>query len=580
MKSFEMLKCTRLPDNSVALDVEPSIRCDLPTYMVWRSVAILSVCVYVVGIPLWLAYVMFRLRPPVNADSVLGGWLYVPRTARRAQHVRRLERRSGVISGEAGFVLAQQLIVWSKKYSTLTKPFSDTYYYWAIVIVLRNLIVAIISIVCTTLPLYQACLTLLTLALALLLELSRLPYRSGTGMNELEVSSLSSAIAILFLGILFYAELGDQSSPSVVLTWLTLAFVFIFCSVTVALFVGQLRRSCADMRGRKSELADSKQLLLNNVGKDKVRVKTIDTSDGDTLTGSAERRAARRKLKLASASSSIQLAAIDRRRDTAPAHDTTVDWATDERSFSERIVRAEGKTDDGEVEMTTLHGQGGLEGDERKYDDEVAGVESEGDEADEVQVEGERPIAKRVLITSPFPAPLPILTPLAISEEASVTVKCSVSREHKDDSSVSEAQVWLIDHSRLELPAVLRRRERAEGEAEDVEERVRRVRGLWRHATRLVIEQLRRDNEDALQPIYTIGGAVSRPSDAASSSNVEPHPCCLAGGGRAAAACVPSAQTQEGRPVDPPSPVRFVLPCDRDCAAARVSCSRAAVSAS
>ena len=126
--------------------------------------------------------------------------------------MRRLERRSGIISGEQGYALAQQLVVWSKKYSTLTKPFSDMYYYWAIVIVLRNLIVAIISIVCTTLPLYQACLTLLTLALALLLELSRTPYRSGTGMNELEVSSLSSAIAILFLGILFYAELGDRAA--------------------------------------------------------------------------------------------------------------------------------------------------------------------------------------------------------------------------------------------------------------------------------------------------------------------------------------------------------------------------------
>ena len=118
------------------------------------------------------------------------------------------------------------------------------------------------------------------------------------------------------------------------------------------------------------------------------------------------------------------------------------------------------------------------------------------------------PIARRVLMTSPFPAPLPILAPLAISEEASVTVKRSDVSERKSGGSVSEAQVWLIDHSRLEMPVVLRRRERAEGEAEDVEERVRRVRGLWRHATRLVVEQLRRDKEDALQPTYTIGGQL------------------------------------------------------------------------
>ena len=93
-----------------------------------------------------------------------------------------------------------------------------------------------------------------------------------------------------------------------------------------------------------------------------------------------------------------------------------------------------------------------------------------------------------------------------------MSVKRSDVREQRDKDGVSDAEVWLIEHSRLELPAVLRRRERAEGEAEDVGERVRRVRGLWRHATRLVLEQLQRDKEDALQQTYTIGGQPAAPS--------------------------------------------------------------------
>ena len=141
------------------------------------------------------------------------------------------------------------------------------------------------------------------------------------------------------------------------LTWLTLAFVFIFCSVTVALFVNQLRRSWTDTRGRQSEVASNKQALLVDVGKGKVRVRTIDTSDGEMGGSSAEKRAARRKLKVASASSSIQLAAIERRKDIVPSHDTTVDWATEEKSISEGLAKVEGKTEEVEVEMAALQGR-------------------------------------------------------------------------------------------------------------------------------------------------------------------------------------------------------------------------------
>ena len=160
-------------------------------------------------------------------------------------------------------------------------------------------------------------------------------------------------------------------------------------------------------------------------------------------------------------------------------------------------------------------------------------------------------------------------------------VKRSDVREQKDGSSLSDAQVWLIDHSRLELPAVLRRRERAEGEAEDVEERARRVRGLWRHATRLVVDQLRRDREDALQPTYTIGrlsisltaqpSATQWSSDVGASSDLERlH-------------VFPVAQAQQRRPVSQLSRLVLVLvpvvPHYRHCTVARLRSSCTTVSA-
>ena len=529
LKSFEMLKCTTLADGTQALDVEPSIRCDLPSYDLWKILAILSVCAYVVGIPLWLAYVMFRLRPPVNADSVCGGWLFVPRSRRRAEELRRQLRRAGAVGGAHEYRLADELEVWERKYSTLTRPFAHQYYYWALAIVLRNLIVAIVSIVCTTIPLYQACLTMLTLSMAVLLQNSRRPYRDHTGMNELELSSLVCAILILFLGILFFAELGNVGDPSDVLSWLTLSLVFVFCSITAALFVMQLRRSWRLRTTGDSEddVAATKRMhaILQ-----RVNVKSLAAYPGT----SADNGLVLHKRPLA-ADSTVELAYLDpshkRRRDQHAAPDATTEEAS--ASVSSALSHAEHKhaLSEGDIQMADLSRPAVHAVEEKKAGDcDVASVsgprtpltssedsQSRG-EGEEARGEGARRSAAR--ITSSFPAPLPILHSIARSQSMQ---KLSVSKAGSSDkrsAAEEDPQVWLIDHSRV--PSASAARGPNDGASTESDLRHRRVVARWSAAINAVCERLRDERCSASyapREMLVIGGASSDLSAAAASAH-------------------------------------------------------------
>ena len=523
MKSFEMLQCTELPDGTYALVADPAFRCDLPSYTLWRNLAILSVCVYVIGIPLWLAYVMFRLRPPVNADSVCRGLLFVPRSERRSRELRRIARRSGQVAGADGFVLAQQLQGWSRKYSTLTAPFSHERYYWAIAIVLRNLIVAVISIVCSTLPLYQACLTLLTLALAVLLQVSRRPYRPLTGMNELELASLSCAILILFLGILFYAELGDVNAPSNVLAWLTLGLVAVFCCITAALVYRQIRHSWHDICNWKGPQGSAD--LQDNAGGEetdrwRLKVKTLGAGSGDGWE-TVEGKAGKRRPQPTSGSSSVEMTAMaalqlkDRSRgEETGAALTTQDEETScsrlDSTAPSEVKEAHSEQGVEEIELVSLGQQQQHRqhrslpvGESKQAVADAESVPSEVAPADQLaegavsddeerQVEGDKPpaaaLVKRVVT---FPAPLPILTPLVLT-----AANASTGQRDSRAAGSRDEQVWFIDHShpqpqgqslRLRHPSDLR--DRAEGEAEDGSERHTRAVIRWRQALALVREQ-------------------------------------------------------------------------------------------
>ena len=526
LKSFEMLKCTSLPDGTTALDVEPSIRCDVPSYVMWQNLAIVSVCLYVIGIPLWLSYVMFRLRPPVNADAVCGGLLYVPRSSRRRLNLRRQKRRAGDVGGAEEYRLSQELELWSGKYSTLTKPFSDQYYYWAICILVRNLIVAIVSIVCTTIPLYQACLTLLTLAMAVLFQQFLHPYRAHTGMNELELSSLSCAILILFLGILFYAQLGVDATPSNVLAWLTLGLVFIFSCVTLTLFVIQLRRSwrTRPQALQKEEPSTVDLALLQRM----VKVKTLSMN---MPPHTKEQGLVMYKRKLPS-DSTIELASIDRSQRRGK-EEVTQEYTTDEGSLSAGGGRVELKqvSSQSDLEMGALNISTIARGEEKKGDSEPLPVspshtppthsedsDSSPADSEDSHVEGPKKgsaIVQRVqIITSPFPAPLPIFHPLVHSDSKQLlTLARADMSEKKEGGSDDDSQVFLIDHSHISSsPLTAAKHFRPPISHRDADLRHDRAAGRWTAAITAVVLHMREQKRSVphhRQEMIVIRGSVA-----------------------------------------------------------------------
>jgi hypothetical protein len=117
----------------------------------------------------------------------------------------------------------------------LTRPFASEYYYWSVVIILRNLVIAVLSIIFVSVPLYQSCTTFAILCLAVVVQVRRRPYRDGTGMNGLEVTSLGVASILLFLGILFFAELGDLAAAGTMLSVISALLISCFLALLVKL---------------------------------------------------------------------------------------------------------------------------------------------------------------------------------------------------------------------------------------------------------------------------------------------------------------------------------------------------------
>jgi hypothetical protein len=139
------------------------------------------------------------------------------------------------MNGEEEYNQILRMKSWESKYSMLTRPFAPEYYYWSVVIILRNLIIAVLSIVFVPVPLYQACSTLSVLLVCVIIQLRRHPYRDGTGMNGLEVTSLGVASVLLFLGILFFAELGSFATASTILSVSATLLISCFLALFVKL---------------------------------------------------------------------------------------------------------------------------------------------------------------------------------------------------------------------------------------------------------------------------------------------------------------------------------------------------------
>jgi len=61
-KSFELFRCTSLPDGHSYMDVAPSERCYDGTWKNYLPVAILAIIIYAVGLPVFFFYQTFRHR--------------------------------------------------------------------------------------------------------------------------------------------------------------------------------------------------------------------------------------------------------------------------------------------------------------------------------------------------------------------------------------------------------------------------------------------------------------------------------------------------------------------------------------
>jgi len=195
IKALELLQCSTRSDGSSFLVAEPSFSCDETRWRTWSSVAWLLLFTYSVG--LWLMYflIFFKLRPRHNALPLFRfnpsghfAWLelWFPRSmswmhARWAREVR-LRRRDSVAQDDPEEVVrvAKAMSFYNGTYRALLQNYHSSYYYFALVQVTRLLALSIIAVQMQEVPLYQAALAMLVLALSLGLQHEWRPFRPMT----------------------------------------------------------------------------------------------------------------------------------------------------------------------------------------------------------------------------------------------------------------------------------------------------------------------------------------------------------------------------------------------------------------
>lgn len=71
--SLTVFDCSTKDDGVSVLDIEPAMECSLndPTYQWLFPLAVLSLIVYVVGIPLSFGIILYRFRHEIKADQTL-----------------------------------------------------------------------------------------------------------------------------------------------------------------------------------------------------------------------------------------------------------------------------------------------------------------------------------------------------------------------------------------------------------------------------------------------------------------------------------------------------------------------------
>eukprot|EP00003_Mantamonas_plastica_P033228 TRINITY_DN93_c0_g2_i13.p1 TRINITY_DN93_c0_g2~~TRINITY_DN93_c0_g2_i13.p1 ORF type:complete len:1563 (+),score=447.84 TRINITY_DN93_c0_g2_i13:1329-6017(+) len=210
---LEVFDCTEIRQGFEVMDVVPDEQCWVDGGMHSRLVgpAVVFLFVYVIGVPLSFFLVM------------LSG---------RNEKTRRKE-------------------AFQQKYSTLFNKYSDRFYWFEGMVMLRKAAVVAVKLFATNLPATQGLLGMVVIGSASLIQIDSKPYKTSA-QNRLEIILLVESLLILLSGMIFFTETNQDSR--IRQGWEVLT---IFIAVTVILvclfYVGR------DIWNRISEAKTAKQ---------------------------------------------------------------------------------------------------------------------------------------------------------------------------------------------------------------------------------------------------------------------------------------------------------------------------------
>ena len=95
----------------------------------------------------------------------------------------------------------------TNRYEGLVQLYHRDFFFWSVIIMLRNLGLSLIAVLMNDSPMRQAMFAIILLFIMLVAQLSFRPYREGKKFNELETTCLICEIFILFVGIIFFVRL-------------------------------------------------------------------------------------------------------------------------------------------------------------------------------------------------------------------------------------------------------------------------------------------------------------------------------------------------------------------------------------
>eukprot|EP00003_Mantamonas_plastica_P033230 TRINITY_DN93_c0_g2_i15.p1 TRINITY_DN93_c0_g2~~TRINITY_DN93_c0_g2_i15.p1 ORF type:complete len:332 (+),score=110.34 TRINITY_DN93_c0_g2_i15:64-996(+) len=170
---LEVFDCTQIRTGYEVMDVVPDEQCWVDGGMHSRLVepAFVFLFVYVIGVPLSFFLVM------------LSG---------RKESTRNKEE-------------------FQQKYSTLFNKYSDRFYWFEGMVMLRKVAVVGVKLFATTLPAMQGLLGLVVLGSATLIQNSYNPYKTSA-QNRLEIILLIESLLILLAGMIFFTETGEDDT--------------------------------------------------------------------------------------------------------------------------------------------------------------------------------------------------------------------------------------------------------------------------------------------------------------------------------------------------------------------------------